>query len=68
MSISRPYSVNFKSAKLLLLGGVSLSMLAMSQTALAQDAGDEVIVTGIRQTLENALVEKREADLSLIHI
>ena len=67
MSISRPYSANFKPAKLLLLGGVSLSMLAMSQTALAQDAGDEVIVTGIRQSLENALVEKREAD-SLIEV
>ena len=67
MSISHPYSVNFKPAKLLLLGGVSLSMLAMSQTALAQDAGDEVIVTGIRQTLETALAEKREAE-SLVEI
>jgi len=68
MSVLYTYSVNFKSAKALLLGGVSVSILAMSQTAMAQDAAsDEVIVTGIRQTLENALVEKRGAD-SLVEV
>lgn len=41
----------------------SASILAMSQTALAQDSepADEVIATGIRQSLENALIEKRES-------
>ena len=67
MSISRNYSMKFKPAKALLLGGVSLSIMAMAQTAVAQDASDEVIVTGIRQTLENALGEKREAD-SLVEV
>ena len=59
--------MKFKPAKALLLGGVSLSIMAMAQTAVAQDASDEVIVTGIRQSLENALIEKRESD-SLIEV
>jgi len=43
-------------------------MLAVSTNAMAQDAANnEVIVTGIRQTLENALIEKREAD-SLVEV
>jgi len=70
MSKSRSDSVNFKYARTLLLGGVSLSIMAMSQTALAQDSGDGedvVIATGIRQSLANAIVEKREAD-SLIEV
>ena len=47
---------------------LSTTTLAMANTTLAQDADpDEVIVTGIRQTLENALIEKREAD-SLVEI
>lgn len=50
-----------------LLFTVGLSTLALATSASAQDAGDEVIVTGIRQSLENALVEKREAD-SLVEI
>ena len=50
-----------------LLVSAGFSTLAFAQTAVAQDAGDEVIVTGIRQTLENALVEKREAD-SLVEV
>jgi len=51
-----------------LLLSVGLSTLALAQTAVAQDAApDEVIVTGIRQSLENALVEKREAD-SLVEV
>ena len=41
--------------------------MLMASSAMAQDAGDEVIVTGIRQSLENALVERREAD-SLVEI
>jgi len=45
-----------------LLLGASLSMLATSSASFAQDAeNDEIIATGIRQTLENALNEKREA-------
>ncbi len=51
-----------------LLLGAGLSTLALAPAATAQDAeGDEVIVTGIRQSLENALIEKREAD-SLVEI
>ena len=47
---------------------LSTTTLAMTNTTLAQDADpDEVIVTGIRQTLENALIEKREAD-SLVEV
>ena len=57
---------SFLSKSLLL--GVGLSTLALAQTATAQDAGnDEVIATGIRQSLENALVEKRNAD-SLVEV
>ena len=49
-----------------LLVSAGFSTLAFAQTAAAQ-SNDEVIVTGIRQTLENALIEKREAD-SLVEI
>ncbi len=50
-----------------LLVSAGFSTLAFAQTAVAQDAGDEVIVTGIRQSLENAIIEKREAD-SLVEV
>lgn len=68
--ISKPFSGRKKLknhhtfTKLLL----SASVLAMASNAVAQDSDpDEVIATGIRQSLENALVEKREAD-SLVEI
>jgi TonB-dependent receptor len=39
------------------------ALTAIAGTAMAQDAGgDEIIATGIRQSLENALVEKRQAN------
>jgi len=43
---------------------IALSALTgIAGTAVAQDAGgDEIIATGIRQSLENALVEKRQSD------
>ena len=51
-----------------LLLGAGLSTLALAQSAVAQDAEvDEVIAVGIRQSLENALIEKREAD-SLVEV
>jgi len=50
-----------------LLLSAGFSTLAFAQTAVAQTADDEVIVTGIRQSLENALVEKRESN-SLVEI
>ena len=52
-----------------LLLGASISMLATAPAALAQSSGegDVVIATGIRQSLENALIEKREAD-SLVEV
>jgi len=43
-----------------LLLSVGFSTLAFAQTAAAQSA-DEIVVTGIRQSLENALVEQRQA-------
>lgn len=63
------YTQNTRSLlKASLLMGAGLSTLAMAPMAAAQDAeADEVIVTGIRQTLENALVEKREAN-SLVEV
>ena len=46
----------------------SVSLMAMATSAVAQEAPeDEVIVTGIRQALQNALIEKRESD-SLIEV
>ena len=55
-----------KSALLLTAG---FSTLALAQTAVAQDTTDqsEMIVTGIRQSIQNAAIEKREAD-SLVEI
>lgn len=52
-----------------LLLGASVSMLTMAPSAFAQDSdeGDVVIATGIRQSIQNAQVEKREAD-SLIEV
>jgi len=46
----------------------SVSVLAMATTATAQDADDdEIIAVGIRQSLQNALIQKREAE-SLIEV
>jgi len=51
-----------------LLLGASMTMMATAPSAMAQDAdGDEIIATGIRQSLENALQEKRQA-VSLVEI
>jgi len=47
---------------------LSASTVAFASTTMAQDnEGDVVIATGIRQSLQNALVEKRNAD-SLIEV
>jgi len=48
---------------------LSASTVAFASASMAQDSdeGDVVITTGIRQSLENALIEKREAD-SLIEV
>ena len=59
-----------KTKSTLALALASVSMLAVSSAAMAQSAdapADEVIATGIRQSLENALVEKRNAD-SLVEV
>ncbi len=47
----------------------SVSVLAVGAVANAQDSSsdDEVIVTGIRQSLENALIEKRNSE-SLVEV
>ena len=48
---------------------LSASTVAFASASMAQDSGngDVVIATGIRQSLENALIEKRESD-SLIEV
>ena len=54
--------------RLSLMVGTGLSMMATSTAVMAQDnPEDEIIVTGIRASLENALIEKRNAD-SLIEV
>ncbi|MEP6342186.1 MAG: TonB-dependent receptor [Maricaulaceae bacterium] len=56
------YPMNFKGTKTKMLTGASAALLAVAATPLAaqaQTADDEVIVTGIRQSLANAIVEKR---------
>ena len=61
MSIPRHKSITLKSAKLVLLAGTSLGMLAVSQTAIAQDNfDDEVIVTGSRQLIRDSIALKRD--------
>ncbi len=46
---------------------LTASILAMAPMGHAQVAEDEVVVTGIRQSLENALTEKRNSD-SLVEV
>ena len=56
-------SMNFKGTKHKMLSGASAALLAVAATPLAaqaQTAEDEVITTGIRQSLSNAIAEKRE--------
>lgn len=54
--------LKFKPVKAILLAGSSLSMLAISQAAMAQNSvDDEVIATGTRQTIQDAIKLKREA-------
>ena len=53
--------------KTLMVGGVTLAMLGMTNTIHAQSTNsaepiEEIVVTGIRQSLANALAEKRESD------
>ncbi len=60
------HPMNFKGKRNQLLRGASAAMLALVATPiLAQDQtssdNDEIVVTGIRQSLENALVEKRQS-------
>jgi len=56
-------SMNFKGTKQKMLSGASAALLTVAVTPLAaqaQTADDEVIVTGIRQSLSTAIAEKRE--------
>ena len=56
-------SMNFKGTKHKMLSGASAALLTVAATPLAaqaQVAEDEVIVTGIRQSLTTAIAEKRE--------
>jgi len=58
-----------KHTKSLLLMSAGLSTVAFAPAAMAQDSSNpnEVIAVGIRQSLQNALIEKREA-ASLVEI
>jgi TonB-dependent receptor len=60
MHTPHPKSVCQKAVKSLLLTGSSFAVLAVSQAAFAQDAGDdEVVVTGTRQVIQDAIALKR---------
>ncbi|MEQ8177689.1 MAG: TonB-dependent receptor [Amphiplicatus sp.] len=63
---TRQESANQHSArnttKSTLLATSALAILSAFTTAQAQDDSDEIVVTGIRGSLQNALVEKRNAD------
>ena len=64
MSTIQKKSMLRASAKSVMLASVSVSMLALSQTALAQDAGadeDEVIATGTRQVIQDSINLKRQS-------
>ena len=53
-------SIQKKSVRVLFMGTVSISMLAVSQAAVGQDsAGDEIVVTGARQVIQDAIALKR---------
>ena len=59
------YKMNFKGTKSKLLSGASTALIAATALPLAAqaqsaDTDDVVIATGIRQSLANALVEKRQ--------
>lgn len=54
-------SFHTKTFRAALLGSVSVSLLAMSQTALAQDADDELVVTGTRQVIQDSIALKRNS-------
>ena len=74
--IKRDKSIHFKSLKLAMLGGVSLSMMAFTPVAMAQDVeqttdqiptveqvpeSDEVVVEGIRRIIQDSIALKRDA-------
>ena len=62
----RSHAKKWLKNSLLLSAGVST--LALAPSAFAQDTGeDEVIATGIRQSLENALLRERDSD-SLVEV
>ena len=55
--------IRSQSTRKMVAGGLALSMLGVAPSALAQsDALEEIVVTGIRSSLENALQEKRSSD------
>ncbi len=61
MSRARFKSIYKSSKKAVLLSGTSFAMLAMSQMAVAQDAPEEIVVTGTRQVIQDAINLKRQA-------
>ena len=60
MSSSRSNGIRFKSVRATLLVGSSLSMLG-APIAFAQDNPDEIVVTGTRQIIQDAIKIKRDA-------
>ena len=61
--------IDIKKSRSLLGGASAVALTALAAPAAAQDADqmEEMVVTGIRSSLNNALLEKREAD-SLVEI
>jgi len=59
-------TISHLSTKRLMIGGISLTMLGISNVVIAQAEEsaqlEEIVVTGIKASLENALAEKRAAD------
>ena len=64
IAVSKNLDCRRRACRSALMVGVSTLVLSLAPNMLAQDAepADEVIATGIRQSLQNALVEKRSAD------
>ncbi len=63
MLYTRRASMSKNLIKSLLVTGSTLSMLAVSQTAMAQDSSnpDEVVATGVRQVIQDAIALKRQS-------
>ena len=67
MSRSSETNSRLRSLKALLLGGVVIPMVALTPVEAQDAAVDEVVVSGIRKSLEDAIDQKRNAS-SLVEV